>query len=577
LTDETVPVTHRRALRPPPWPTGLTARDLRSRALAGAHAAAWPAAVSALTTHSAVVRGGKALGAPLWIDEGLSIGIAQHSFTSIPGLLRQDGSPPVYYLLLHWWMKIFGATPASTHAMSVVFATLAVPACAWAAWRPFGPRAGVLAAALAAFSPFLGLYADETRMYSLAFLLAALATGAFLRAFVIGSRRWAAGFGALTALLCLTHGWGLFFAAGCGAALLIVLAIRSDRRRLLVDALIAVGVAAVLYAPWISTFVFQSAHTGAPWSHVPHLKSVTRALSRMLGSRAPETLLFAVALAGLLTGRRRHPGSVRVGLAAIAVIGFVALLAGYVVSRYNQPVWALRYFVVPLAPLLIAIGAGLDRVGAAGVIVVAAVCVMFWAGKPSAAALSHKSNVNELAVAMRGELPKGTLIASPQPEQVANLRYYLGPGLRYVTPLGVPKDDRVMNWIDAMHRLHHSHVHSTLARAVDQLRPGQRVLLAAPRFGHADAKWTRAIDVREQRWRQWLAGDRDLVEVDRYTPGRYSSRATVAGLLFQRLPHAHRSGTGARAALDLLPARTRRDVFDWLRGFSHASRGHRGA
>src|SRR5205807_1328078 len=82
------------------------------------------------------------------------IGIAKHSVTAIPGLLRQDGSPPVYYILLHFWMSAFGDSSRSTHSLSALFAVLSVPACAWAAW-PFGQRAGVIAAALAAFSPFV--------------------------------------------------------------------------------------------------------------------------------------------------------------------------------------------------------------------------------------------------------------------------------------------------------------------------------------------------------------------------------------------------------------------------------------
>ena len=40
-----------------------------------------------------------------WIDEGLSVGIADRPLTDIPGVLRQDGSPPLYYMLLHFWMS----------------------------------------------------------------------------------------------------------------------------------------------------------------------------------------------------------------------------------------------------------------------------------------------------------------------------------------------------------------------------------------------------------------------------------------------------------------------------------------
>src|SRR5438552_12532454 len=207
-----VPPVAARMLRRPRHPSGRAVL----RVLA---AAACPAAVLALAGFAAFERGTNALGARLWIDEGITIGIARHPLADLPALLRRDGSPPAYYVLLHWWIGVFGASPASTHALSVLFAVLAVPACAWAAWSTFGPRAGVLAAALAAFVPLLGQYADETRMYALAFLLAALATGAFLRTFVLRRRAWAPGFGALTALLCLTHGWGLFFAAGAACAL----------------------------------------------------------------------------------------------------------------------------------------------------------------------------------------------------------------------------------------------------------------------------------------------------------------------------------------------------------------------
>ena len=35
-----------------------------------------------------------------WVDEGLSVGIADRPLTDIPGILRQDGSPPLYYCCL---------------------------------------------------------------------------------------------------------------------------------------------------------------------------------------------------------------------------------------------------------------------------------------------------------------------------------------------------------------------------------------------------------------------------------------------------------------------------------------------
>jgi mannosyltransferase len=35
-------------------------------------------------------------GTQLWMDEGIAVGIASHPLAQIPGVLRLDGSPPLY-------------------------------------------------------------------------------------------------------------------------------------------------------------------------------------------------------------------------------------------------------------------------------------------------------------------------------------------------------------------------------------------------------------------------------------------------------------------------------------------------
>ena len=74
----------------------------------------------------------QAISSPLWIDEGLSVGIASHPFSDIFHALREDGSPPLYYLLLHFWMEGFGRSESNTHVLSLLFALLTIPAALWA-------------------------------------------------------------------------------------------------------------------------------------------------------------------------------------------------------------------------------------------------------------------------------------------------------------------------------------------------------------------------------------------------------------------------------------------------------------
>ena len=77
----------------------------------GAISSRWatPVALSALTALSLFIRT-RQLGGGFWIDEGISVGLAHHHWSSIPALLRQDGSPPAYYMLLGVWIRLFGDT-----------------------------------------------------------------------------------------------------------------------------------------------------------------------------------------------------------------------------------------------------------------------------------------------------------------------------------------------------------------------------------------------------------------------------------------------------------------------------------
>ena len=123
-----------------------------------------------------------------WIDEGIAVGIASHDLTDIPRTLSMDGSPPLYYVLLHGWMGLVGESEAATRALSLVFALIAVPVAYWAGNAIFDRRTGVLAAVGVAACPFLNYYAQETRMYSLVVVLSLLASASFVLAFLHGRR-----------------------------------------------------------------------------------------------------------------------------------------------------------------------------------------------------------------------------------------------------------------------------------------------------------------------------------------------------------------------------------------------------
>ena len=81
---------------------------------------------------------------------------------------NQINKPPLYFLLAHVWMWLFGAAPAQMRALSALFSILSLPVAYLLAremgWRDHAP---LLLAAMFAVSPFQIIYAQEARPYSL--------------------------------------------------------------------------------------------------------------------------------------------------------------------------------------------------------------------------------------------------------------------------------------------------------------------------------------------------------------------------------------------------------------------------
>lgn len=79
------------------------------------------AGLLALAAVSVAVRVG-AMHSGYWTDEAISIGVASHPLHDIPGVLREDGSPPLYYLLLHAWIRLVGTGEPATRSLSLIIA-----------------------------------------------------------------------------------------------------------------------------------------------------------------------------------------------------------------------------------------------------------------------------------------------------------------------------------------------------------------------------------------------------------------------------------------------------------------------
>ncbi len=405
----------------------------------------------------------------LWLDEALSVNIARLPLSDLHTALRHDGAPPLYYFLLHFWIRAFGVGNLATRSLSGVISLATLP-LAWFAGRRLGGRTVAwIAVVVLAASPYAAVYATSTRMYALVILLVFGAYLAGLRALEEPSPVRLAVVAVLVALLVYTQYW-CFYLVGVAALLLLIQAMRAgpgDTRRAAVRTLVAVAVGLATFIAWIPTFLYQARHTGTPWANaqVPW-SSTAQAVLRFAGSdQNGETFILLFALLTLVVfavfGRGVNDRVIELDLRTQprvrreAVLAFGTLIVGASVSFVAGSAFDARYASVmfPFYVLLVAVGVSLflDRRVRAGVLVVV-VAIGVVGGVRNVT--TNRSQAAQSTNIIAAEARPGDVVAYCPDQLGPSASRLLGgvPGLVQLTFPDGAAPDRV-DWVDYVKRI----------------------------------------------------------------------------------------------------------------------------
>ena len=129
-------------------------------------------------------------GESLWFDEAYAVWSSAMDIASPRVLWEWQIEFPLYHLLLHFWMRLFGQGDLAVRAFGALAGTLTVvPMYSWGKGL-FGRRTGALGALLLAVNPFHIWYSQEVRMYAWALLFTVASLHAFWRMVNEGTWRW---------------------------------------------------------------------------------------------------------------------------------------------------------------------------------------------------------------------------------------------------------------------------------------------------------------------------------------------------------------------------------------------------
>ncbi|MBI2706135.1 MAG: glycosyltransferase family 39 protein [Actinobacteria bacterium] len=409
---------------------------------------------------------------PLWLDEALSVNIAQLPPAEINQALRQDGHPPLYYYLLHYWMQVFGTSDIAVRALSGVISVATLPLAWLAGRRRGGPLMGWVVVAVLSVSTFAVRYATETRMYALLILL--VFAGYLVLDDVVRQKRAAwwrlVMLGAISGLLLLTHYWSMYFLASVGLVLLWKYWRARDHD--VRNALLAMVTGAVLlFLPWLGVFRFQSAHTGTPWATptrptaalaqaLQDLHTSTSDFKDPVLTIAATALLIGLGLFGVAIATDKIELDLRTvrQIRAEAIVLGLTLGLGVAAGLLTRSAFASRYIAVifPLFVLVVAAGVTrfVSRPGRFGVL--AAYLALSMIGTVQLALVFQRSQAREIANAVAASNPRPGDVVVYCPDQLGPAgqremaRTYPGD----LTQVSYPSldDPGRVNWVDYAQR-----------------------------------------------------------------------------------------------------------------------------
>lgn len=395
-------------------------------------------------------------GSALWLDEALTVDIARSPLRDLPDALRHDGSPPLYYALLHLWMRVFGDGDGAVRSLSTLFSLATLPVAYRAGLRVTRDRrAAWYAVVLLAASPFAVRYATEARMYSLLVLLTALGVLAVDRALERPSPSRLIPLAVLAGALVLTHYWAAFVVVAAAA---VVLAWRRARR----VAVAVVAGAAVAMAPWLPVLLYQVQHTGTPWAAAPGLHVAVDAVFEFAGGRTQAGSFLGLLLLGLaavgIWGRTRGPavlelrwpGERRPG--AVAALSVGGLLLGITASTVLRSGFAPRYAAIALVPFLVVAAAGTAKLPSLRTqLVVLGLCVVLGLAGAVSLVRTPRTQARTVARVLAAGATPGDVVAYCPDQLGPSVSRLLPPGIEQVTYPAAGRPERV-DWVDYAER-----------------------------------------------------------------------------------------------------------------------------
>jgi mannosyltransferase len=299
-------------------------------------------------------------GESAWIDEAYSIELAKHSVLDILKGTAADQHPPLYYLLLHFWL-LFGSGISYARLLSVIIGVINVGQILHFGYKATGITVGFLGSFLIAVSPMHVWYSQEIRMY---ILLLGLTTASTTTLWWALQRKqgylWIL-YCFFTVLAIYTHYFAAFIILAQGIWVLIW-AWKQQQMRSLLYWIGSMAVLGLLFMPWLPVAINQTRFHTMTWVDSPTIAIIRDTLLRLIFGIAilslPGILLWVVTviiLAFFIWSIKSFLPLLKVREGLFFYISSWSLIPFAAISMFAfiYPVYQFKQYLIIVPPILI--------------------------------------------------------------------------------------------------------------------------------------------------------------------------------------------------------------------------------
>jgi len=321
----------------------------------------------------------------IWFDEG---GSARYANLNIPQLFETvssgDCTPPLYYVVLHYWIGIFGESEFSLRFPSVVFSFFSIFVIYKLGTLLFNKDVGLISSLILSISGFHIYYSQEARSYSLLVLLALLSFYFFIK--TLNNRKSAVSIAYIISIVLLlyTHVYGLFiiiaqniyfFSVCCLSRKSIEVNIRTW---ILFQCIIAIA-----FTPWIlGGFIKQAALVQHyHWYSAPSISRISKSFQVYSGSRGLLIFFLVFSFLSFVSFKQFQPRNIDwkntfssfenykfvLSISNVNKIYFLlvcffsSIILPFLISLITTPIFVIRHTIVASIALYLLTAKGIEN------------------------------------------------------------------------------------------------------------------------------------------------------------------------------------------------------------------------